>query len=516
MEEKKTIVGTAFNGKAKSFRVKSDSAQSGSVRPGALVAGRYLVEREIGRGGMGRVFVAEDRNNETIHSRKRVVLKILAGSGNADDAMRRRFESEANLLAGMSNDGIASCYDALMLSDGMPVLVMEYIDGKPLDEYIRDCGGRLGEDDCRELLLPIAGALDYAHEHGVFHLDVKPQNIMVRKTRSNGAATCLIDFGIATATGQDSVGGTYGTRQYMPPESGDDPSAAMDVYSLAVTAYECLMGEVPYPDGWRMNASVRPLPEETPFSCAVMRGLSEFPEDRPASCMELVEPDLEELGRKTGTSPTRPRRRRFPPPPVENLRLSPRSAANGAIKVEWDWPDDLETCMWAVVEAPVEKLEDIPEANRKWISRKTYGNYGGVSVQACKYGPETRFVAVFGVYVLARANRTFASKECRSISLAVTEISYSMEIPHVLSRLLRKRGPVLIVRSSGKIIPELKVVAYGWDGERPLMTIEAREECSELVVELSPVLRKGESVGLKLPRGADGSFKISRQFSSDK
>ena len=95
--------------------------------------------------------------------------------------------------------------------------------------FLRSHGGRLDEETCRDLLLPVAGALDYAHSVDVFHLDVKPQNIMVRKTPRNGAKTCLLDFGIASSASSSDDGDVYGTQQYMPPERGEKPSAAMDV-----------------------------------------------------------------------------------------------------------------------------------------------------------------------------------------------------------------------------------------------------------------------------------------------
>jgi len=491
------------------IRVVRDSARLESLRPGVVVGGHYLVERELGHGGMGHVFLAEDRE-PLIASRRKVVLKIQKAKFGDDESVRARFEKEANLLADMRNDGIAECLGAFLLSDGMPVLIMEYVEGETLADFLKSHGGKIDEEMCRELLLPVAGALDYAHESGVFHLDVKPQNIMVRKMRRNGMSTCLLDFGIACGVDDVAASGTYGTPQYMPPESGDRPSAAMDVYSLAVTAYECVTGNVPYPAGWRPHSSISPIGEESPFTCAIMRGLSEFPDERPNSCIALIDPDLDEMDRTTGSESKRPRRRKFPPPPVSNLRVSRVPAANGVIKVEWDWPDDLETCMWAIVEDKVEKLEDVPEEDRRWIARSAYSGYGGVSVPPRLDCEETRSVVVFGVYVLNSANKTFVSKEPASVELKCRTISYCVVNAARGWRRLVKELPVLVIRSSCDQIPEIEVLAENFSGNRKLMRIPMQEGMSVLEISMDGLLRDGERVSIRLPKKVGESYVIRR------
>ena len=199
---------------------------------------------------------------------------------------------EANILQLMRHDGIAAYHWCKMLRN-VPVLAIEYIDGVSLADYrAHKPSGKIIEDETRELLRPIADALDYAHDQKVFHRDVKPGNIIVRNTPRNGLKTCLIDFGIAGTIHSGTSGQPIGTTRYMSPgqKLGKPPSADMDVYSLAVTAYECLTGTLPYPHGWLPGVNVPPIPSDTPFARAVMRGLAMMPEDRPATCRELIDP----------------------------------------------------------------------------------------------------------------------------------------------------------------------------------------------------------------------------------
>lgn len=263
--------------------------------PGAVVLGQYRVERELGQGGMGKVFLATDTRT-TIEARRRVVLKVLRMENAHDARAQAQFKKEADTLADLRNDRIAACYNSFVLGD-VSVLVMEYVEGVSLDRFLAERGGTLDEETTRTLLLPIAEALDYVHTKKVYHLDVKPQNIIVRSTPKSGIRTCLLDFGIARQSRIDAMSrytmSVEGTLQYMSPDQrmGEPPSAAMDVYSLAVTAYECLTGRLPHPHGWRRTDVVEDISPRTPFSQAVMRGVAALPERRPATCVQMVVPE---------------------------------------------------------------------------------------------------------------------------------------------------------------------------------------------------------------------------------
>ena len=243
------------------------------LKPGAVVFDHYRIEKELGKGGQGQVFLATDTQTVvTAHSR--VVLKVLRCDSAGDEASLAEFIREANTLSDMRDDRIVACYWCKLLGK-TPILAMEYVEGISLDKYLAEHkDGKIGEEEARELLRPIAEALDYAHGKGIYHRDVKPQNIVVRKEpkRIGGKLirTCLLDFGIAGSgqrgDGQTDFWSVRGTFQYMSPEQkmvGHKPCASMDVYSLAVTAYECVMGEMPYPGGWERDAKPAPIQSNT-------------------------------------------------------------------------------------------------------------------------------------------------------------------------------------------------------------------------------------------------------------
>ena len=267
------------------------------LKVGGTVFGCHI-EKQLGEGGQGQVFLATD--TEAAGNTKQVVLKVLHENCK-DEAARAEFIKEANTLSSLRDDRIAACYWCKSLGD-IPVLAMEYIEGESLDAYLaKKKDGRISEEETRELLMPIAEALDYAHKKGIFHRDVKPQNIIVLKAPkrigNTVIRTCLLDFGIASrdqgGDGQTTFWSVRGTLQYMSPEQkmiGRKPSASMDVYSLAVTAYECVMGIMPYPDGWERNVKPELLPSGSSFAKSVMRGLEMMPERRPQTCCELIDP----------------------------------------------------------------------------------------------------------------------------------------------------------------------------------------------------------------------------------
>lgn len=264
------------------------------LKPGSVVFGRYHIEKELGQGGMGKVFLATD-SETTIESRRKVVLKVLHMENAGDAKAQEQFQKEADTLADLLNDRIAACYNSRIYGDSS-VLVMEYVEGEELSRYLSRQGGRIDEKKAQELLLPIAEALDYAHGKGVFHLDVKPQNIIVRRQPKGSIQTCLLDFGIARRKHFDgsvtTTSSVSGTLLYMSPDQllNEKPSAAMDVYSLAVTAYECVTGGMPYPQGWNRSDIVPPIQSNTLFAKSIMKGLDSDPKNRPVDCVKLINP----------------------------------------------------------------------------------------------------------------------------------------------------------------------------------------------------------------------------------
>lgn len=213
---------------------------------GPSIAG-YTLIREIGRGGMGAVYEAtQDDSN----SPERFAIKLVKREI-ATDFIIRRFEHERRILARLEHPFIARLLDGGTTGDGLPYLVMEYVEGQPIDQYVAEAGlstfGRLN------VFLDVCDAMSYAHRHGVIHRDLKPSNILVTRD----GTPKLLDFGIAKLVDLEFGGKTVDhtatihrvmTPRYASPEqlSGRAPTEASDVYSLGVLLYVLLTGEHPY------------------------------------------------------------------------------------------------------------------------------------------------------------------------------------------------------------------------------------------------------------------------------
>ncbi|MGH9850033.1 MAG: protein kinase domain-containing protein [Blastocatellia bacterium] len=204
--------------------------------------GPYQLVRELGRGGMGAVYLAERADDQFS---KQVAIKIINGGARSEE-LRRRFLGERQILAGLEHPNIARLLDGGTSEDGDPYLVMEYVEGLPIDEYCRQRD--LSVDEKLRLFLLVCDAAQHAHQNLIVHRDLKPSNIIVT---SDGAPK-LLDFGIAKLLqpGRDKL--TTGLRPMTPayasPEQmfGEPITTSSDVYSLGVVLYELLASERPY------------------------------------------------------------------------------------------------------------------------------------------------------------------------------------------------------------------------------------------------------------------------------
>ena len=265
------------------------------IRPGQTVANKYLIIRELGRGGMGVVYEAEDLRLKRI-----VALKFLPPGLTADPEARERFIHEAQAASGLDHPNICTIHEIDESEAGGMYLAMACYKGESLKEKIGR--GSLKPAEAIEIALGVAEGLAKAHEQGIVHRDIKPGNIMIT---ADGAAKVL-DFGLAKLARDARLtlpGTTVGTVAYMSPEQarGDDVDRRTDVWSLGVVLYEMATGRLPFGQDQEqavlhaiLHESPRPVHELGPgypaeFSQVISRALAKDPAKRFSSAREMAE-----------------------------------------------------------------------------------------------------------------------------------------------------------------------------------------------------------------------------------
>jgi serine/threonine protein kinase/tetratricopeptide (TPR) repeat protein len=209
----------------------------------------YKILSELGRGGMGLVFLAEQQHPV----RRKVALKVIKPGMDTRQVIAR-FEAERQALALMDHPNIAKVYDAGATASGRPYFVMELVKGVPITHYCDE--NRLTPRERLELFVPVCQAVQHAHQKGIIHRDIKPSNVLVAQ-HEGGPAAKVIDFGVAKAAGQHltdmtlftGVADFIGTPLYMSPEQaggGLDVDTRSDIYSLGALLYELLTGAAPF------------------------------------------------------------------------------------------------------------------------------------------------------------------------------------------------------------------------------------------------------------------------------
>jgi serine/threonine protein kinase len=262
----------------------------------SVAGGRYRLERPLGHGGMATVYLGRDSELE-----RPVAVKMLAGNLAGEADFRARFLREARLAARLSHPNIVSVYDAGEDADGLPYIVMEYVEGETLADVLHE-RGQFPAEEAVGLALQACRGLEHAHAAGLVHRDVKPQNLLLRKD----GTLKIADFGIARAaetTALTQVGTVLGTAAYLSPEQalGEEVTSAADVYSLGAVLYELLAGRPPYEfdsltdlAAKQAAGAITPVSELAPdvaqrVEDAVMRALARNPAYRPSSADELAQ-----------------------------------------------------------------------------------------------------------------------------------------------------------------------------------------------------------------------------------
>jgi eukaryotic-like serine/threonine-protein kinase len=259
---------------------------------GTTVDRRYLLKREIARGGAGAVFEAEH-----LYTKRSVALKLLVPEQRSAPEPRARLLREALALSAARHPGVVSALDAGETDDGTPYLVLELLEGRSL-EGILAVRRRIGSAEVAWLGVALCEALGSAHRRGIIHRDMKPSNVFVARDEQGREVVKLFDFGVArmpteTNNKLTQEGALLGTPEYMAPEQllAREVDGRTDLYALGVTLYECLAGVVPFEGNFGevlLKVSTQPLTplrqkvaEVSPeFAAAIERALAREPDAR--------------------------------------------------------------------------------------------------------------------------------------------------------------------------------------------------------------------------------------------
>ena len=241
-------------------------AAGDEIPVGTVLVDKYRVERELGQGGMGIVYLAEH-----LTVGRKVAVKVLTHEWSRHDVVALRFKEEARAASAAGHPNIVEVFDAGTLPDGRLYIVMEYLTGRSLFEEVMDRGVLPPLRSCR-IVREIARAVAAAHEVGIIHRDLKPDNVMLMD-RGDDEVIKVLDFGISASAVRSAEeqrltrpGHCLGTPEYMAPEQaiGAEPAPTFDIYAIGVLFYEMLTGEPPFVSQNMVEVLTRKATERAP------------------------------------------------------------------------------------------------------------------------------------------------------------------------------------------------------------------------------------------------------------
>jgi serine/threonine-protein kinase len=276
---------------------------------GTLVAGKYRIVKQLGEGGMGCVYLAEQQLGSTA---RKVALKTLHKHLSHDPAIKARFDREAGTVAALEHPNTIQVYDFGAMEDGTLYLVMEFVQGRSVADILEK-DGAMPAARVENILRQVCGSLEEAHGHGIVHRDLKPDNVVLCERAGQKDWVEVLDFGIAKRSSEHDPneakltqqGMVLGTPPYMSPEqfTGQPVDARSDIYALGVMAYEMLVGKYPFEanTAWEwaskhMTEPPRPI-ETQPLGphvpermrSAITKALAKNKEDRFATAKDFYE-----------------------------------------------------------------------------------------------------------------------------------------------------------------------------------------------------------------------------------
>jgi len=391
----------------------------------AAVGDHYLIEEELGRGGMAAVFRALDARLN-----RRVAIKLLPPELAFNASVKSRFLREAQMAAQLSHPNIVPIY-TVDEREGLVYFVMALVDGESLAARLARVGA-MPFEHVRAIVGDVADALDYAHRQGVIHRDIKPDNILLDRPTGRPAVT---DFGIARAAAEESrltvTGMAVGTPAYMSPEQAmgeRDVDGRSDIYSLGIVAYQMLAGETPFkatntPSMLMKHVSEPPPPLRSrrtdipaTLAAAVERALAKKPEDRWRSAAEMRDAVLE-----------RTMARVYPPPPPPATAEPVREREQLRVGVQLPAPPALPAMPFPWMQMPPGGLSR--RERRDWYREQRH-----TIKDAIKAGYSVPELPV--EQRIARFRRSLAGNSATMVMLAVINVITSPRFPWAIFPIL--------------------------------------------------------------------------------